>query len=161
MNEWKVLLLSKVNYLDDRTMELLRCYRCGNVWRPRKARVGTCPLCKSRLWNVPRTPVVPPFSHDNRSWKEIVEPHRQEILDVARRHRARNVRVFGSVRRGEARGKSDLDLLVTFDVGASLLDQIAMKQELERHLRRKVDVVGDDSIYWLLAPQILAEAIPL
>jgi predicted nucleotidyltransferase len=105
--------------------------------------------------------VIPPFRPDNQSWKEIVEPHREEILEAARRHHAKNVRVFGSVRRGEAEGKSDLDLLVTFDEGASLLDQIALKQELERHLRRKVDVVGDDSIYWMLAPQILAEAIPL
>lgn len=90
-----------------------------------------------------------------------MEPHRQEILEAARRHHARNVRVFGSVRRGEVHGKSDLDLLVTFDDGASLLDQIALKQELEMRLHTDVDVVGDDSIYWLLAPQILAKAIPL
>ena len=123
--------------------------------------VRVCPLCKSRLWNVPRTPVVPPFDPKNRAWTEIVVPHRGRILEVAQRHRAHNVRVFGSVRRGEASRQSDLDLLVTFDKRASLHDQIALRQELEALIGRPVDVVGDDSVHWLLRPQILAEAIPL
>jgi uncharacterized protein len=144
-----------------RVPELYHCYRCGNVWRPRKAVVRTCPLCKSRLWDTPRSPVVPPFDPENRAWRSIVGPHRELILSAARNHRARNVRVFGSVRRGDAHRGSDLDLLVTFDKGASLLDQIGLKQDLERRLRRRVDVVGDDSINWYLEPQILAEAIPL
>lgn len=142
-------------------MNLNHCYRCGNVWRPRQTRVRVCPLCKSKLWNVPRPPVVPPFDPENRAWREIVAPHRAEILEAAHRHHARNVRVFGSVRRGEARRKSDLDLLVTFDRGASVLDQIALQQELEVTIKRPVDVVGDDAVHWLLRPQILAEAIPL
>lgn len=142
-------------------MELNHCYRCGNVWRPRHVRVRVCPLCKSKLWDVPRTPVVPPFDPENRAWREIVVPHRKLILEAARRHHARNVRVFGSVRRGETRGGSDLDLLVTFEKNASLFDQIALRQELESSIRRPVDVVGDDSVHWLLRPQIMAEAIPL
>ena len=88
-------------------------------------------------------------------------PNREVILAAARRHRASNVRVFGSVRRGNAGPRSDLDLLVTFEKGASLLDEIGLKQELERSLRRRVDVIGDDSIFWYLEPQILAEAVPL
>ncbi len=143
------------------SLRLLRCYRCANVWRPRKGVVRTCPLCKSRLWNVPRTPIVPPFDPDNRTWKTLVEPHRQEILRLARRHRVRNVRVFGSVRRGEARRGSDLDLLVTLEKEATLLDQIGLQQDLEERLGRKVDVVSDAALHWYLAPQILAEAIPL
>jgi uncharacterized protein len=142
-------------------MERCHCFRCGNVWRPRKSRVRTCPLCKSRLWNVPRTPVVAPFDEANGAWREIVVPHRREILDAALRHRARNVRVFGSVRRGDAGAGSDLDLLVTMEPGSGLLDQVALRRELEAKLKRKVDVVADDSIYWLLGPQIRAEAIPL
>jgi predicted nucleotidyltransferase len=51
--------------------------------------------------------------------------------------------------------------LVTFERDASLLDQIGLKQDLERRLRRRVDVVGDGSINWYLEPQIMAEAIPL
>jgi uncharacterized protein len=140
---------------------LLHCFRCGNVWRPRKALVRTCPLCKSKLWNTPRTPVVPPFDPENRAWRTIVLPNRELIIRTARNHRAKNVRVFGSVRRGEALRRSDLDLLVTFESGASLLDQIGLKQDLERRLRRRVDVVGDSSINWYLEPQIMAEAIPL
>lgn len=142
-------------------MELRHCHRCGNVWRPRQDTVRTCPLCKSRLWDVPLRAVVSPFSPANRAWVDIISPHRGEILESARRHHATNVRVFGSVRRGDAGRSSDVDLLVTFDAKASLLDQIGLKQELEHHLGRKVDVVGDDSIHWLLREQILAEAIPL
>jgi len=137
------------------------CFRCGNVWHPRKNRVRTCPLCKSKLWNVPRAPVVAPFDPANEAWKKIVRPNRDLIIKVARDFRAKNVRVFGSVRRGETRHGSDLDLLVTFESGASLFDHIGLKQELERLLRRRVDVVGDDSINWYLEPQIMAEAIPL
>ncbi len=137
------------------------CFRCGNVWRPRQERVRICPLCKSRLWNMPRTPLVPSFNPNNRAWKEIVVPFRASIIELAAKHHATNVRVFGSVRRGNALPKSDLDLIVTFGRSASLLDQIALKRELEERIHRKVDVVGDDSIYWYLEPQILAEAIPL
>jgi len=142
-------------------MERFHCYRCGNVWRPRKTRVRTCPLCKSRLWNVPRPATVAPFDPSNASWKGLVVPHREDILAAASRHHATNVRVFGSVRRGDARADSDLDLLVTMDPNAGLLDQIALKQELEAKLRRKVDVVSDDSVYWLVESQVKAEAIPL
>ncbi len=90
-----------------------------------------------------------------------MQPHRRMILQTAHRYRARNVRVFGSVRRGDVHRGSDLDLLVTFEKGASLFDEIGFKQELERRLRRRVDVVGDDSIHWYHEPQIRAEAIPL
>ena len=140
---------------------LFRCYRCGNVWRPRQSSVRTCPNCKSRLWNVPKTPLVPPFDPDNRVWKTLVEPHREEILQIVRKYHGRDVRVFGSVRRGMTHRGSDLDLLVRFERGASLLDQIGLQQELQTRLRRKVDVVNDASIFWLLEPQIRAEAIPL
>lgn len=140
---------------------ILGCFRCGNVWRPRQERVRVCPLCKSRFWNVPRTPVVRPFNPSNHAWREVVVPYRADILGAAARHHASNVRVFGSVRNGDAGKGSDLDLLVTFEPTASLLDQIALKRELEERIHRKVDVIGDDSIYWYLEPQILAEAIPL
>jgi len=142
-------------------MELLHCFRCGNVWRPRRDRVKVCPLCKSRLWNVPRSPTVSPFDPENRAWGEIVVPHRREILRAAARHRATHVRVFGSVRRGDATAASDLDLLVRMEPDASVLDQIALVRELETRLKRRVDVVNDESIYWYLEPQIKAEAIPL
>jgi uncharacterized protein len=140
---------------------LLRCFRCGNVWRPRKTVVRICPLCKSRLWNTPVLRPIPPFDPANRSWTKIISANRETILETARRHRAFNPRVFGSVRRGSARRSSDLDLLVTFEPSASLIDQIALKQELEEKLGRRVDVVSDRSIFWFLRAQVLAEAEPV
>lgn len=91
----------------------------------------------------------------------MVSPRRHEILEAAKRHRATAVRVFGSVRRGDASESSDLDLLVRMEPGASILDQIALKNDLEHRLKRRVDVVTEESIYWYLAPRIKAEAIPL
>ncbi len=80
---------------------------------------------------------------------------------VLRKHRARNPRVFGSVVRSEATKRSDLDLLVDFDPGASAFDQIELKMDLERLLRRRVDVVEPAGLHWLIRPQVLFEAVPL
>ena len=66
---------------------------------------------------------------------------RAEILDVAQKRRARRIAVFGSVARGEARSGSDLDLLVDFEPGASLLDHVGLFQDLEDLLGVGVDVV--------------------
>ncbi|HWQ27399.1 MAG TPA: nucleotidyltransferase family protein [Dehalococcoidia bacterium] len=86
---------------------------------------------------------------------------REEILRIAARHGARNVRVFGSAARGEAGAESDLDLLVEFEPGRSLLDQAALVRDLEELLGRKVDVVTEGGLYWLLRRRILKEARPL
>lgn len=141
--------------------KLLGCFRCGNVWRPRHRDVRICPLCKSRLWNTPLLQPIPPFDAETKPWTEIILRNRSAILEVVQRHRADNPRVFGSVRRGTAGPKSDLDLLVTFVSNASLLDQIELKQELEQVLHRRVDVVSDRSLFWLTRAQILTEAEPV
>ncbi|HNZ39722.1 MAG TPA: nucleotidyltransferase family protein [Candidatus Latescibacteria bacterium] len=90
--------------------------------------------------------------------ERLLREKRHEILRIAARHRARNVRVFGSIARGDARPDSDIDLLVEFAPESDLFDQIALKRDVEELLQRKVDVVGDDSIYWLLHRRILKEA---
>jgi len=84
---------------------------------------------------------------------EALRGRRAEILRVARKRRARRIAVFGSVARGEARAGSDVDLLVDFEPGASLLDQAGLFQDLEELLGVGVDVVsrsglkpGDDHI---------------
>lgn len=91
----------------------------------------------------------------------LLKSRREEILRIAARHGARNVRVFGSVARGEADEKSDIDLLVEFEPERSLLDHAGLVVELEELLGRKVDVVTEKGIYWLLRRRILKEARPL
>ena len=86
---------------------------------------------------------------------------REKILAVAARYGAFNIRVFGSVARGEARAESDVDLLVDLEPGRSLVDLCGLINDLKEELGRKVDVVTDKSIYWLLRRRILNEAKPL
>ena len=71
---------------------------------------------------------------------------RDQILRIATRHGAHDVRVFGSVAREEAEASSDVDLLVRLESGRSLIDLIAVKQDLEDLLDRTVDVVTEASI---------------
>jgi predicted nucleotidyltransferase len=92
---------------------------------------------------------------------DTLRMRRQEVLDIAARHGARNIRVFGSAARGEARPESDLDLLVEMEDGRSLLDRIAVKQDLEDLLGYKVDVVNERALHWYIRDRILSEAVPL
>jgi hypothetical protein len=84
-----------------------------------------------------------------------------DILRIAREHGASNVRVFGSRARGDAQADSDLDLLVTLDPTRSLLDLVALKQDLEDLLVWSVDVVTENGLSPYLRDRILAEALPL
>ena len=93
--------------------------------------------------------------------EETVREHREEILAVAARHGARNVRLFGSVARGEAGTSSDVDFLVDLEPGRSLLDLAGLLADLRDLLGRDVDVVTENGLYWLLRRRILHEARPL
>jgi uncharacterized protein len=90
--------------------------------------------------------------------EQLVQSKREAILRVTAQHGARNVRVFGSVARGEASDESDVDFLVDFEPGRSLLDLGGLRVELESLLGRRVDVVAEAGIYWLLRRRILNEA---
>lgn len=93
--------------------------------------------------------------------KGLLERHRVEILRIAAAHGARAVCVFGSLSRGEGDEESDLDLLVDIEPGRSLLDLIAIEQDLEDLLGRPVDVVTRRALSPYLREQVLAEAVPL
>ena len=92
---------------------------------------------------------------------DTLRAKREEILALADRHKAEQVRVFGSVARGEASPESDVDLLVHFRSGASLLDLIGLQQEASDLMQARVDIVSDDVISPYLVNRILGEAIPL
>jgi predicted nucleotidyltransferase len=86
---------------------------------------------------------------------------RDEILAIARRHGARNVRVFGSVARGEAKPDSDVDIVVEFEPGRSLLDQGGLIMDLQDALGCKVDVLSARGMRDRLRARVEAEAVPI
>ena len=90
-----------------------------------------------------------------------LEQKRNDILRIAARYGARNLRVFGSVARGEDRAHSDVDLLVDMDPDRSLLDVVGLGQDLEELLNRRVDVLTGASLHPALRDRILAESRPL
>lgn len=92
---------------------------------------------------------------------ELIRNNREEILRIAESHGARNVRIFGSVARHQANPDSDLDLLVRLEPGYSLLDLIAIKQDLEDLLGCRVDVVTEASLSPYIRDQVLQEASSL
>lgn len=94
------------------------------------------------------------------SLSNIME-RREEVLRIAARHGADEVRIFGSVARGQAREHSDVDVLVRLAEGRSLLDQIALMQELEDLLGCTVDVVEDVALHQSIRQRVLAEAVAL
>ena len=92
---------------------------------------------------------------------ELLRSKREEILRLASRHGARNVRVFGSVARGEADEQSDVDLLVDLEPGRNLLDLGGLLMDLRDLLRRKVDVVTERGLKARIRSRVLQEAVPL
>ena len=87
--------------------------------------------------------------------------NKEDILAIARRYHAANVRLFGSVARGEDQEESDIDLLVDFLPGSTLLDQVGLMQELSSKLERRVDVVSARALNKHLRQRVLNAAVPL
>lgn len=92
---------------------------------------------------------------------EIVRGKRDEILRAAAKRGAYNVRVFGSVARGEAGPESDVDFLVQMEAGRSLLDMGGLLMDLQDLLGRKVDIADQDGLYSYIRDRVLAEAVPV
>ena len=90
--------------------------------------------------------------------EENLSTHREAILAAARKHGAYNVRVFGSVARGEAGPESDIDFLVNLEAGRSLMDLARLLRELQSLLDRNVDIVTEAGLRPRIRPQVLREA---
>jgi len=95
------------------------------------------------------------------SIRQLLQTKRKKILQIAARHGARKVRVFGSVARGGARRGSDIDFLVEMDEGRSLLDHAALILDLERLLKRPVDVASERGLRPPVRKEVLKDAIAL
>lgn len=92
---------------------------------------------------------------------ELLKDKRGEILSLAKRHGARNIRVFGSAARGEADEHSDIDFLVEMEPGRNLLDMGGLLADLEVLLGRPVDVVTARGIKKRMRERVVKEAVPL
>ena len=92
--------------------------------------------------------------------RELLRKKRAEILAIAAKHGASNVRIFGSVARSEDKTTSDVDILVDMHGDRSLLDLVALKQDIEELLGRRADVLTEESISRYLRDRIRAQARP-
>ncbi|NUQ37484.1 MAG: nucleotidyltransferase family protein [Caldilineales bacterium] len=93
--------------------------------------------------------------------RTLLQFRREEILRLAERHGARNVRVFGSVARGAARPDSDVDILVDMEPGRSLFDLGGLLFDLQTLLGVDVDIVTEKGLRQRIRAQVLQEAVPL
>lgn len=93
--------------------------------------------------------------------EELLLPFREDILNIAAKYGAYNMRVFGSVARGEATPDSDVDFLVELKPQSTLFDYIALMQDLATLLGRKVDIAEPNNLHELIRDKILSEAVPL
>lgn len=93
--------------------------------------------------------------------EELLKARRDEILNLCARYGARNVRVFGSVARGEADESSDIDLIVDFEPERSLFDHAGLWLELQELAGIKVDVVSSRGLKPRIRERVLQEAVPL
>ena len=92
---------------------------------------------------------------------EIIQDKKEQILALAAKHGASNIRVFGSVANGTADQDSDIDFLVDLEQDRSLFDLGGLLMDLQQLLNRSVDVVTENGLHWYIKDRILSEAKPL
>lgn len=92
---------------------------------------------------------------------QLLKEQREEILAICARYGARNVRIFGSVARGDADEQSDIDFIVDLEEGRTLFDLGGLQYELELFLKRPVDIVTESGLKLRIRDRVLHEAIAL
>ena len=93
--------------------------------------------------------------------EELLKARREQILEIARRHGAYNLRIFGSVARGEGNEESDLDFLVKVGPLHSPWFPAGLVADLQDLLGISVDIVTEDGLHWYIKERVLEEARPL
>jgi uncharacterized protein len=141
---------------------LLGCYRCAYVWRFRKSPVRLCPRCKSKLWNTPprRKPRNEAVTR-GFGIREVIGPHRAALKTLADKYGVFDLQVFGSVAKGTAGPKSDVDLLIKVRGPFGLLRKEEFRERVESLLGRSVDLASERNLHWYIRPQVLEEAVPV
>ena len=92
---------------------------------------------------------------------EFLKNKKPEILQIAKKYGASNIKVFGSFAKGEITPDSDIDFLMDIEKGHSLFHRIQLMQELEDLLGRKVDIAKPENLHECIREQVLREAIEL
>ena len=93
--------------------------------------------------------------------KEIITDNREQILALADKYGAHNIRIFGSVANGTADAESDVDFLVDMEKGRSLFDMGGLLMDLQKLLNRKVDVVTEKGLRERIRDRVLNQAVQL
>ena len=92
---------------------------------------------------------------------EIIADKKEQILASAAKHGASNVRMFGSVAKGTADEKSDIDFLVDLEGGRSLFDLGGLLMDLQELFGREVDVLTENGLHWYIKKQVISDARPV
>jgi predicted nucleotidyltransferase len=100
--------------------------------------------------------------NQEKKLKQLLQERREEILEIASKHGAFNVRVFGSVARGEETENSDIDFLINYDINKiSSWFPVGLIRDLEGLLGRKVDVVTETGLKERIRDRVLRDCILL
>ncbi len=102
-----------------------------------------------------------PISNNKAMVLDDLKNERDKIISLVAKYDGHNVRVFGSLARGETETNSDIDLLIEFEPKHSLLDQADLIRDLEEALDSHVDVVEPQALHWFIKDRVLEEAVPL